>query len=121
MLTMTPDIKDKLAVYHEGLNYYIARKVYSVYDAYDILKEIGLNPHNLAIKNTISKREYTGQVNHVSSGNYDFILSGTENRKLKVNIASYNTITQWLQIFVNDTKIGRLHGLEVKEWLRLAY
>ncbi len=113
MITLTDTILSKVSKYHEGLSYFIIRDVGSVYDAYRLLKDLELNPHCwVQTANITRKNWYTGELEHVYFGSYDFILEGTEDTPMPCNIANYMDSMQCLQFFVNKEKgtFGRFHG-----------
>jgi hypothetical protein len=123
MIPLTDKIFDAVAKFHEGLSYFIARDVRSIYEAHRLLKELGLNPHN-QVKNVkiTRKHPYTGQEEFVYFGSYDFILEGTENDTMPCNIANYMDSMQCLQFFVNKEKgsFGRFHGAKGYDWQTVA-
>jgi hypothetical protein len=115
VLELTQDIMSKVEQFHEGMHYYIARDVRTVFEAQRLLKDLGLNPHQYALAHTITRKNwYTCQMEIVYYGSYDFILSGTENDQMPCNIANYSDTMQSLQFFVNKEKgtFGRPHGLK---------
>ena len=114
VLELTQDIMSKVEQFHEGVHYYIARDVRTVFEAQRLLKDLGLNPHEYALNHKIVNRDYNGEYRFVYYGSYDFILAGTENDPMPCNIANYSYAMQCLQFFVNKEKgtFGRPHGLK---------
>lgn len=119
---LTDDILSKVEQFHKGLHYYIARNVYSVYDAYCILTELGLNPHRFVKKPSIVERSWSGQMVDKNYPAYDFILEGTQDDPMPCNIAHYNGDLNSLQFFVNkeNKTFGRLHGAKGYYWQCVA-
>jgi hypothetical protein len=123
MIKLTDDILSKVAKFHEGLHYYIARDVRTVYEAHRILKDLGLNPHNRTLTPKITKRNfYTGELEFVYWGSHDLILEGTENDKMPCNIANFSDAMSCLQFFVNkeNSTFGRFHGAKDYAWQTVA-
>jgi len=119
---LTPEILSKVAQFHEGLNYFIARDVRSVYEAHRLLVELGLNPHRFVKKPSITEKNWSGQSVVVNYPAYDFILEGTQDDPMPCNIAHYNGDLNSLQFFVNKEAgtFGRPHGAKGYYWQPVA-
>jgi hypothetical protein len=119
---LTPEILSKIAPFHEGLDYYMIRKMESVYKAHRLLVELGLNPHDFVKKPIFLEKNYWGDVSVLPYNSYDFILEGTQDDPMPCNIANYNWHLETLQFFVNREAgtFGRLHGAPNYGWNRIA-
>jgi hypothetical protein len=120
---LTPEILSNVEQFHEGLHYYIARNIGNVYDARRLLKSLGLTPHDSVKVPCITRRSYyTGKIERIHYGAYDFILAGTENDPMPCNIAHFNEDMRSLQFFVNKEAgtFGRLHGSAGYDWQMVA-
>lgn len=119
---LTPDILSKVAQFHEGLHYYIARGVSTVYEAHRLLTKLGLNPHRFVKKPIFTERDWKGEQVVVNYSAYDFILEGTQDDQMPCNIAHYNDELNSLQFFVNKEAgtFGRFHGAKGYGWQCVA-
>jgi hypothetical protein len=119
---LAPEILSKVAQFHVGLGYYMARKIQSVYEAHRLLVELGLNPHRFVKRPGFSDTDYWGRQVRLDYPSYDFILEGTQDDPMPCNIASYNGYTGTLQFFVNKEAgtFGRPHGSKEYYWQYVA-
>lgn len=126
MIPITPALLEAFSPYRSvcSLNDVVVKNVPAVGNAYKVLKAMGLPVSKKVIVNNLptNKQNYnyfTGSWKpeyHIFS--YDFLEIGTEELKIKNNIATLSPSFDLLHIhfYGAKTNVGRDHGLPVPQW-----